>query len=102
MEQTQDVQHSPLPWEAVGFHVMHERRRLIAEVWAPVEGDDPPWDERRKANAEFIVRAVNSHDDLVAALEDLILATRLAEIGAGDIPMAREAAERALRKARGE
>ena len=65
--------HTPTPWEAVGFHVMHSGRRLIAEVWAPAMPDTPGFDERRKANAEYIVRAVNNHEALLAALEELTL-----------------------------
>ena len=32
----------------------------------------PGLDENREGNAEFIVRAVNSHDELVEALEKIV------------------------------
>lgn len=66
MEQTQDVQHSPrLPWRHGTFkpYIYEADGSGAATV---TEQFDP---ERRVALAEFIVRAVNSHDDLVAALE---------------------------------
>lgn len=57
--------HTPGPWEVVGFHVMHNRRHLICEVWAPAKGGDPSWEERRKANARLIAEA----PAMLAALE---------------------------------
>jgi cysteine sulfinate desulfinase/cysteine desulfurase-like protein len=70
--QTQ-VQHTPTPWFINGpNHIGHisvasERDGAVAEmVWHHVEGRRFPVE----ANADFIVRAVNSHDDLLAALEE--------------------------------
>ena len=76
------IMHTPIPWRVSGcrmrtlskhdnYLVVHgdeqERSPLIAEVFTD--------DERLpvEANAEFIVRACNSHDKLLEALEGLTL-----------------------------
>lgn len=59
--------HTPTPWEA----------EPSAARGAWIKGADGEWvalscgdtDERAVANAEFIARAVNAHDALVAACE---------------------------------
>lgn len=71
--------HTPVPW------TVHEWPRMPG--WFQIWGDQPDgnggtfkaWvasvrggelsDERNKANADFIFRACNSHDELVKALE---------------------------------
>jgi len=41
---------------------------------AVCRGWDTRWEKEQKANAEFIVRACNAHDDLLAALEGFLAA----------------------------
>lgn len=67
--------HTPTPWKVVtGLYG-------TTSIWAdgeemaicPINYDGarrPP--EESTANAEFIVRAVNCHDELLAALEDIL------------------------------
>lgn len=58
--QKQTAQHTPTPWKTGDLY-----------IWG---ADGEPLDlaarprPERKANAEFIIRACNSHDELVAAL----------------------------------
>lgn len=57
--------HTPTPWQLQTSpdmrrpHLIHGQYGAIARV------------ERKGGDAAFIVRAVNAHDDLVAALRDL-------------------------------
>lgn len=71
-------EHSPLPWSLFGDGTEPAPGIEAADdtsvvVWgegghddAGVQGETP---EQAKANALFIVKAVNAHNDLVAALE---------------------------------
>ena len=62
--------HTKTPWRLGGF----------ASIWSGVQEQSaissdlvcvlPELDENREGNAEFIIRAVNSHDALVEALEE--------------------------------
>lgn len=62
-----EVKHTPTPWKIKNlthndlpvYAVMNSQGQLIAEV--------PAMDEIDKANAAFIVRAVNCHEDLFKA-----------------------------------
>lgn len=72
------IQHTELPWkvEAVGPHqdevVNDETGFSIARMsWAG------PNSALSKDNAAFIVRCVNSHDALVAALQSMCIAQEL-------------------------
>lgn len=62
-------EHTKTPWhiENEPMNIWDELGRLIARVNCPMEPDEA-W-ERGMANARLIVRAVNAHEDLVAALE---------------------------------
>jgi hypothetical protein len=67
--------HSPLPW-SVGAVTAQDNRIRIFEIGdahiLPPEGNVGPIAlAAGKTNAEFIVRAVNHHDELVSALEKL-------------------------------
>ena len=66
------VEHTPTPWRASKASVFAGETTIAPLVFAGV-GEDEPYTGRHLqlayANAEFIVRAVNAHDDLVAALE---------------------------------
>jgi len=66
-----------------------------------------PLDESNKGNAEFIVRACNSHDDMLEALEDCDRAFALWQIGQipgrpEDILALIAKTRKAIQKARGE
>ena len=78
--------HTPTPWEFAGamngstMTIYHDdgtpdaagkalnniENYALATVIA--EGNGPPWETTGAANAALIVRAVNSHEQLVAAL----------------------------------
>lgn len=72
------VPHSPLPWAVTG-NFAHESEH--GEPWNAIRVGggyafdmmSPPamGDATHYANAEFIVRACNSHDDLLAALKTI-------------------------------
>lgn len=59
--------HSPLPWEVPDGGI---RPAIFAEDGSHVASMSDTGDEA-EANAALIVRAVNAHDELVAALRDL-------------------------------
>ena len=84
-------EHSPLPWaageydETGGYDCMYpaidikSNNDIIASVdgreYDDISACETPSPEARAllcANAEFIVRACNCHDDLVAALEKIV------------------------------
>lgn len=59
--------HTPTPWETDGVYIMRvgdERMITVANCYHSPRLDIPT----AKANAAFIVKAVNSHDALVEAL----------------------------------
>jgi hypothetical protein len=61
------LQHTPTPWGVDGVYVERkgdERLVTLANCSHSPRIDIPT----AKANAEFIVRAVNAHDDLLSAL----------------------------------
>ena len=69
----------PWMWTTTGPHMAddytqpyaiseHGKANLIAGVFGDVQGGD----DIAQANAEFIVRACNAHDDLLAALKTVI------------------------------
>lgn len=64
--------HTPTPWRAVRvgntLTIAGAVPGYFAEIRGACEGAHGAMGE---ANAEFIVRAVNAHDDLVAALQNL-------------------------------
>lgn len=61
-----DNQHTPVPWdtEPTAGHDRHGQSAIYGE-----DGKDIAIVYDGQANAEFIVRACNSHDDLLAALK---------------------------------
>ena len=75
-------EHTPLPWYALGWGISAEARNVRRPVAmcvpiTPMSGRENAEarrtsDEQQRANAKFIVLAVNTHDDLLAALEDLL------------------------------
>jgi hypothetical protein len=54
------IEHSPTPWRVEGRSVMAGMAERIAEVG---------YSERATANAEFIVRAANAHEELLATVK---------------------------------
>lgn len=62
-----DIKHTPTPWKVDDYVMSGEKYRVFSPAdpvaVASVAG---------KANAEFIVRAVNSHDELVEAIKNAI------------------------------
>jgi hypothetical protein len=84
-----NTKHTPLPWIAVGSYwiipATHQERAIggstnakdhvekFAHVIATVEQDEKRFThEQVEANAAFIVRAVNSHEQLVTALHQIL------------------------------
>lgn len=64
--------HTPTPWEIVWERDTDHNPPKRAESVGPVEADHNHWSGWTvcdEADAEFIVRACNSHDDLLAVLE---------------------------------
>ena len=62
--------HTPTPWAVEGWLIVKDKgvRYSIADVMTTANLND----SEKEANAAFIVRACNSHDDLVAAAELLL------------------------------
>lgn len=109
-------EHTPGPWEILPGHserrliIRHDWRsgRYVAQIGELVGGPDLTPEDR--ANAAFIVRACNSHDALIAALEEAddnmdTLAANLrngiTEGAASLIPRFRAAIRAALAQAKG-
>ena len=75
-----EAKHTPTPWEAHQCGVYRKQLRKPGDPWEnPIActGDDPDPElgetasERQQiADAAFIVRAVNAHDAMLAALKD--------------------------------
>jgi hypothetical protein len=72
-----DTTHTPLPWNSYGCAIYAGHRTNYGKAprgaarlatTAPEDNDEMP-DGERLENAEFICRAVNCHDELLAALE---------------------------------
>jgi hypothetical protein len=93
--------HTPLPWHADGPEVMGldsngDFGEHVATAWNAPGGPEP---EGAVANAALIVRAVNAHSDLLAAVEALL--SQLNDPCPYDAATTRAAARAALAKARG-
>lgn len=71
--------HTPLPWNAHwskyqdGVYIVQAGMPSM-RVLARFDGDGDGADAQSIADADLIVRAVNAHDDLVAALQNLCAA----------------------------
>jgi hypothetical protein len=97
------MSHTPTPWVAIPstlrmhkfekpvfdngiVHILPESNQCRLPICSIDRGDDhdAPTRERAIVDAEFIVRAVNCHEELLAALKKArgrILANRIAEAG---------------------
>lgn len=61
--------HTPTPWQDVAISgVRHDHDGFT--VWTHWLPDQPS--EQRRANVEFIVRAVNCHEELIEALKAVV------------------------------
>ncbi len=88
-----ESKHTPLPWMADGGEVRAEsgNGRTVALLYSITNEDE--------ANAALIVRAVNSHDDLVSALEIMIRAFNVSDVDPIVAFTSIERARAALKKA---
>jgi hypothetical protein len=89
MTETKQATHTPTPWETeisvsnyglLGIRKANGSKLGICSVIGADGAHNPRYGisaDEAKANAAFIVRAVNSHDDLLAACKELL---RLSEI----------------------
>lgn len=83
--------HTPTPWSLDGVEWIdteaggYRFRRLSSwdQTIALVQVDED--DEEQQANAEFIVRACNSHQDLMEALRSIADASDGTEIGTSEL-----------------
>lgn len=66
-------EHSPLPWMHQGLAVVSLGGDVAVAIMAYSDKDFA----QARANAALIVRACNSHDDLLAALNGVVAAARL-------------------------
>ncbi len=81
-----ETAHTPTPWEAQSIDETGRERGAVSIIGSnfgglvaaalpwPTELDDGDF-RRVQANAEFIVRAVNAHDDMLAALQSILANT---------------------------
>lgn len=61
------MKHTPTPWIAKDHHIYAENTNLhVADIARAGDGDWSP------GNAEFIVRTVNSHDELLSAIKRIM------------------------------
>lgn len=113
---TTTAKHSPTPWKVlpdthkIGGHPNHLFRFIATANWTEDDGDFSATGEiiakltdsqNIAANASFIVRACNAHDDLLAALKNLLGGIELQGVFSHDHPDL-VAARAAIRKAGGE
>lgn len=106
-------QHTKTPWvteqiDADSVYIMpspdnEQRRRPITEIVTGWYGDSGDYikDAENAANAAFIVRAVNSHAELLEALEAAQIALAGFEDGNNCAWLARNKAIAAIAKAKG-
>lgn len=70
------MKHTPTPWKLesylVGQIVNEDESKMIARAGRVNSYESDPDQIERKANAAFIVRAVNSHQQLVEAIKGLM------------------------------
>ena len=71
--------HTPVPWLVhewgKGCTIVEAQVRVTEKPGILMQGQRALAKELTRANAEFIVRACNAHDELLAALERLLEAT---------------------------
>lgn len=101
------TKHTPTPWFLSGPH--NDGSAGIYTTANPsVDSSVAAFSDVGEANAAFIVRACNAHDELVAALENTLQFAKACQHMSEDKLMRQaiqhdiDKAEAALRKARGE
>ena len=90
--------HAPLPWYMTGPNDTMIWSADGEQVARAIGDYKTEW-ERMEANADLIVRVVNSHADLLEALDNLL---KVIDGEGGTKPNAREMARAAIAKATGE
>jgi len=88
--------HTPAPWLCDNYGIIRQTNKdslagnylRLVSPWAEAAWDD---DATAIANAQFIVRAVNCHADLIVALQEVIAASlkQLESMGKGREPSPR-------------
>lgn len=78
--------HTPTPWEADGI-TKENGKKVYAGIYQVGNMRSAAICSAAYANAAFIVRAVNSHDELVAALNCFLMDERF-QVGVGGNPNA--------------
>jgi hypothetical protein len=101
------AEHTPIPWRLVKFAPMNvtAESKVVANCacYSDNTADPEALHDELLANAEFIVRACNSHDRLVEALKGLVECSPCQNgCAADDMTCATRKAEAALAKAKGE
>lgn len=73
---------TPTPWRLAGHDTVASYS--LPAPYSVIVAECPGYQSSREANAEFIVRACNAHEELVAALKDAY--QHVALLGSGQIP----------------
>ena len=89
------MKHTPTPWEVAyldknGQRVIRAEHIEIATCWHHCVGSI---EKEMEANAKLIVRCVNSHDELIDALETIL------DLSYDDVFVMKDVARAALKKA---
>ena len=78
---TETVKHTPTPWEIKitqeGFEIVGSANKANYKsviAWIKLGGATwkDTWNKEQEANAEFIVRACNSHEELLEACKEAL------------------------------
>lgn len=67
----EEEKHTPTPWHVAGYGILGPKAVLSDQICVTMNSRPV---EERKANVDFIVRAVNAHDELLSALIELLTA----------------------------
>ena len=66
--------HTPLPWKSDGSYIIGSNNLSVAKATiykGTNEVKDIENEEKARANAAFIVRAVNAHEELLSCLKEI-------------------------------
>ena len=113
---TQQATHTPTPWKATRPHPDPETAAYLVEIFPATGGFDGPHSSQaiaylycakagttQAANADLIVRAVNNHAALIAALERCLpFVDRISGMTGGDGDLTALTARAAITAAKGE
>ena len=99
------MEHTRGPWRVnlhqgtchLGVGIEAESDVVVSVSCADCQGDEPRLTE---VNARFIVQACNAHEDLLAALQVLVLTPHILPYLEANDPMALEQARAAIAKAK--